>query len=152
MYSVSILRYAASITPVRYCTKIMSSLHARRPPKLQQGDLRRKSKLSRGTSIIKDGGGSLRRPPNTGESPRLVNGSGNKRGKSTMKNICRIFKMIACIGVVLALAVPFFRLRNLILNNTNRSSGPGLRANNNIANNNHSVESINNSNIPAEPG
>ena len=87
----------------------------------------------------------------------LVNGSGNKRGKSTMKNICRIFKMIACSGVMLALAVPLFRLRNLIWNNTNRSSGPGLRANNNIANNNiannnHSIESINNSNIPAEPG
>ena len=118
----------------------MSSLHARRPPKLQQGDLRRKSKQSRDTAIIKGGGGSLRRPPTTGEGPR-VNGSGNKRG-STMKNICRIFKMIACIGVVLALAVPLFRLRNLIWNDT-----PGLRANNN-----HSVESINNANIPVEPG
>ena len=119
----------------------MSSLHARRPPKLQQGDLRRKSKQSRDTAIIKGGGGSLRRPPTTGEGPR-VNGSGNKRGMSTMKNICRIFKMIACIGVVLALAVPLFRLRNLIWNDT-----PGLRANNN-----HSVESINNANIPVEPG
>lgn len=127
----------------------MSSLHARRPPKLQQGDLRRKNKQrsnNNDSTAIKVGGGRLRRPPNAlagGDtlSPRNNRSSGGGR----------LFKMILCIAALFVLLYLRGGLKwhkNTNQNSSGISSSSGLRASNNSKN----VESISTNIVETKPG
>ena len=103
----------------------MGSLHARRPPKLEQGDLRRKSKRGANNSQIK-GGGSLRRPPSA-DVPRGVDGS-NGGNHSSRKKFWTLWRMTASVIVVILLTLMFMQLRDLLRTSKGSSS---LRANQN---------------------
>lgn len=123
----------------------MSSLHARRPPKLEQGDLRR-NRQKRGLaaaghhSQIK-GGGSLRRPPS---AVGMEGSSGGGSGGSQKKKFCSMWRIISSVLVVLLLAYLFVQVKYLLAGSSNMEKGAngyGLRASQmiNLARNSDSV-------------
>lgn len=111
----------------------MSSLHARRPPKLEQGDLRRnKQRGAGGHAPIKPGGGSLRRPHNANAAGADVS-SGHGGGNGSEKKKCRTWRMITSVLVVVLLTYLFMqvRVRDMFGGWFMKNSGSGLRANQN---------------------
>ena len=89
--------------PLQY-SAIMSSLHARRPPKLEQGDLLRRNK-QRGA------GGTLRRPPNNGITVLDIPSGGGVSSKK--KKFCTPCRCISSF-VVIFLALLFMRGRAVL--------------------------------------
>jgi hypothetical protein len=88
----------------------MSSLHARRPPKLEQGDLLRRKK-QRGA------GGTLRRPPNDGITVLdIPSGGGGIGGNGPLKKkkCCTLCRSISSF-VIIFLALLFMRGRSLLI-------------------------------------
>mmetsp|Transcript_43925 Transcript_43925/g.93487 ORF Transcript_43925/g.93487 Transcript_43925/m.93487 type:complete len:128 (+) Transcript_43925:564-947(+) len=111
----------------------MRSLHARRPPKLEQGDLRRKRQQKHRNTVhapTNAGGGSLRRPPNASaiEVPKGGGGSNGGSGGGS-KRFCSARRMIVTLLVATFLAFIFMQIRGISLGSSVRKSGvPGLRA------------------------
>jgi len=109
----------------------MSSLHARRPPRLEQGAHLRKTKRSTGITP-KRGAGSLRRPPSasastsvSGTDPEMGNsGGGNSSSHSSKKKCCNIQRTIVCTFVAVVLMFLFMQIRGmfgLMLSNSDAS-------------------------------
>mmetsp|Transcript_458 Transcript_458/g.1019 ORF Transcript_458/g.1019 Transcript_458/m.1019 type:complete len:122 (-) Transcript_458:306-671(-) len=106
----------------------MSSLHARRPPKLEQGDLRRNKQRNTGHAPIK-GGGSLRRPPNA-VGIDISKGGGGNGGNGSNKRFCSLRRMIMSVLVVIFLTFLFIQIRHVIFGaSIVKSGGSGLRVN-----------------------
>lgn len=98
----------------------MGSLHARRPPKLEQGDLRRKNRNAAAHPPLK-GGGALRRLP--------TGGPGNDQGNSGKSQFCSPSRMIKSIIVMVFLTFVYMRLRDKFGQSKMKGISPGLRAN-----------------------
>ncbi len=104
----------------------MSSLHARRPPKLEQGDLLRRNK-QRGAE------GTLRRPPNNGDAALdIPSGGGGSGGNipSKKKRICTLCRCIPSVVTILYLIFLFVRGRAVLDRRAwpDSSGGVGLRS------------------------
>lgn len=105
----------------------MNSLHSRRPPKLEQGDLRR-GKL-RGVCGGNGGGGTMRRPPSTSSSGREdCNGDVGSKGNEVKRKCCSLGRMMTAMIVLILLAFLFIQMRFMFGAWVMESSGPGLRA------------------------
>ncbi len=105
----------------------MGSLHARRPPKLEQGDLRRKSKRGANKSQLK-GGGSLRRPHSaSGNSIDVPLGGAGVGGNNGGKKFCSLWRIAASVTVVILLTLMFIQLRDILA----AKGSSGLRPNQN---------------------
>lgn len=106
----------------------MSSLHSRRPPKLEQGELRRgKHRGIGGGSGGGDGGGTLRRPPSLSGGEDSIGDAGNK-GNDGKKKCCSLWRMLTSLVVLLLLAYLFVQVRFMFGAWVMRSGGSGLRA------------------------
>mmetsp|Transcript_43924 Transcript_43924/g.93483 ORF Transcript_43924/g.93483 Transcript_43924/m.93483 type:complete len:136 (+) Transcript_43924:564-971(+) len=97
----------------------MRSLHARRPPKLEQGDLRRKRQQKHRNTVhapTNAGGGSLRRPPNASaiEVPKGGGGSNGGSGGGS-KRFCSARRMIVTLLVATFLAFIFMQIREALV-------------------------------------
>lgn len=123
----------------------MSSLHARRPPKLKQGDLRRNRQRTTvgiaagentasinfpSQSSIK-GGGSLRRPPSatSGIDVSAVNCNDACCSNNTNKKFWNIWRIIKTVVVVALLTYLFMRIKRRRLGSVPSSAVVGLRSN-----------------------
>mmetsp|Transcript_34132 Transcript_34132/g.50304 ORF Transcript_34132/g.50304 Transcript_34132/m.50304 type:complete len:130 (-) Transcript_34132:126-515(-) len=115
----------------------MSSLHARRPPRLEQGAHLRKTKRSAGITP-KRGAGSLRRPPSasaststSGTEPEMGNsgGGGNSSSHSSKRKCCNLQRTIVCTFVAVVLMFLFMQIRGmfgLMLSNSDASHLRGV--------------------------
>mmetsp|Transcript_6535 Transcript_6535/g.10606 ORF Transcript_6535/g.10606 Transcript_6535/m.10606 type:complete len:126 (+) Transcript_6535:222-599(+) len=111
----------------------MSSLHARRPPRLEQGEHLRKTKRSTGI-IPKRGAGSLRRPPTASSSGTGIQTgkSGGEKGNihsSSKKKCCNLQRTIVCTFVAVVLMFLFMQIRSmfgLMLSNSDASHLRGI--------------------------
>lgn len=121
----------------------MSSLHARRPPKLEQGDLGRNKQRRPGHTQIMKGGGSLRRPPNAGGVEVVMGGGGNGGSGGPKKKFCSLWRIIVSVLVVILLAFIFMQIRDLLGLRGMKLGGSTLRAN---------QEEIINADSEAKPG
>jgi len=149
----------SSVNPIQV-DSTMSSLHARRPPKLEQGDIRRKRRQQKqqnashikvpSSTINTNGGGSLRRPPNSagievamGAPPRTMGGGGNNGGGSTnstsTKRFCSARRMILLILVSIFVTFLYLQMRGFMSSGAStsivKSDGggtAGLRGNQNV--------------------
>jgi hypothetical protein len=101
----------------------MSSLHSRRPPKLEQGELRRGKQSGLGGGSVA-GVGILRRPPNSSERNDSIGDTGSK-GK---KRFCSVWKMISLLVLLSVLSYLFVRMRFMFREWVMNSSSSGLRA------------------------
>ena len=121
----------------------MSSLHARRPPKLEQGNLLRRIK-QRGA------GGTLRRPPGNGatglEIPSGDYGSGGN-GPPRKKKCCTPCRCVTFFVIIFLIVL--FMQRRAVLDRAawplKSSSGVGLRSN-------QVSDSVNIAKLDANPG
>lgn len=111
-----------------------SSLHARRPPKLEQGDLRRK-RVAAGHHITAKGGGggSLRRPPTApGMEVSMGGGNGGSSGGGgggSNKRFCSPWRIMKSILAIVLLAFLFVQVRDTLFGKSNaKNNGSGLRA------------------------
>jgi hypothetical protein len=82
----------------------MSSLHARRPPKLEQGDLLRRNRQ-------RAAGGTLRRPPDNGVAALEIPAGGGGSGGNNLSKKKRICTPCRCITVIILLIFLFVRGR-----------------------------------------
>ena len=112
----------------------MSSLHARRPPRLEQGAHLRKTKRSTGITP-KRGACSLRRPPSasasaSGTEPEMGNsGGGNSSNHSSKKKCCNLQRTMVCTFVAVVLMFLFMQIRGvfgLMLSNSDASHLRGV--------------------------
>ena len=108
----------------------MSSLHARRPPRLEQGEHLRKTKRSNRT-IPKRGAGSLRRPPTVSSSGIEVHTGGSKGNSqgSSRKQCCNLQRIIVCTFVAVVLMFLFMQIQSmfgLMLSNSDASHLRGV--------------------------
>mmetsp|Transcript_22792 Transcript_22792/g.38913 ORF Transcript_22792/g.38913 Transcript_22792/m.38913 type:complete len:127 (-) Transcript_22792:142-522(-) len=112
----------------------MSSLHARRPPRLEQGAHLRKTKRSTGITP-KRGAGSLRRPPSasasaSGTEPEMGNsGGGNSSSHSSKKKCCNFQRTMVYTFVAVVLMFLFMQIRGvfgLMLSNSDASHLRGV--------------------------
>ena len=110
----------------------MSSLHARRSPKLEQGERLRQSKRAAGLAHIK-GGGSLRRPPGIDASTSMAGaGSGGPTSRC-----CNLRRKIISAVVVISMVFLYLQMRTMFGIKSGKSTlgniGPGgLRGNRNL--------------------
>mmetsp|Transcript_31077 Transcript_31077/g.53129 ORF Transcript_31077/g.53129 Transcript_31077/m.53129 type:complete len:125 (+) Transcript_31077:478-852(+) len=110
----------------------MGSLHARRPPKLKQGDLRRKRQQRNPSQSPINGGGSLRRPPN-GAGVEISMGGGGNSSNSSKRRFCSAKRMIILILTLIFLSFLYVQARKYILGESSvKGIVPGLRANQNV--------------------
>ena len=103
----------------------MSSLHARRPPRLEQGEHLRKTKRSAGITP-KRGAGSLRRPPSASGIEIQM---GNDRGGNISKQSCSLLRTIVCTFVAAVLMFLLMQMRgifNVMLSNSDASHLRGI--------------------------
>ncbi len=101
----------------------MSSLHSRRPPKLEQGELRR----GKQHGVNGGGGGILRLPPSSSERKDYIGDPGSK-GNDVKKRFCRVWKMISLLVLLFVLSFLFVQMRFVLREWIMNSSGSGLRA------------------------
>ena len=126
----------------------MNSLHARRPPKLEQGNLWRNRKRVAGSTSTKNhitvkggGGGSLRRPPNAGIEVPAGNNNGNGAGGgssngSSSKRFCNRWRIIVSVLILIILTYLFVQVRGIIFGSSIvKESNSGLRAKQNVDSN-----------------
>eukprot|EP00584_Thalassiosira_punctigera_P000101 CAMPEP_0172533644 /NCGR_PEP_ID=MMETSP1067-20121228/6267_1 /TAXON_ID=265564 ORGANISM="Thalassiosira punctigera, Strain Tpunct2005C2" /NCGR_SAMPLE_ID=MMETSP1067 /ASSEMBLY_ACC=CAM_ASM_000444 /LENGTH=128 /DNA_ID=CAMNT_0013318307 /DNA_START=508 /DNA_END=893 /DNA_ORIENTATION=+ len=112
----------------------MRSLHARRPPKLEQGDLRRKRQQKHRNTVhapTNAGGGSLRRPPNASaiEVPKGGGGSNGGSGGGEQAILQREEDDRDAAGRDFPRIYFHANTRGISLGSSVRKSGvPGLRA------------------------
>mmetsp|Transcript_1748 Transcript_1748/g.3742 ORF Transcript_1748/g.3742 Transcript_1748/m.3742 type:complete len:123 (-) Transcript_1748:157-525(-) len=118
----------------------MNSLHARRPPKLEQGDLRRNKQRGVASHTPIKGGGSLRRPPNAAGIDVSVGSGGNGGGNGTKKRFCSFWRMTTSVLVVILLTFLFMQIRGLFGAWVMKSSGSGLRSNQNSETTNENAD------------
>ena len=108
----------------------MSSLHARRPPRLEQGEHLRTTKRSNRT-IPKRGAGSLRRPPTASSSGTEIHmgNNGGGKGNSQKKKCYNLQRTIACTFVAVVLMFLFMQIQSmfgLMLSNSDASHLRGV--------------------------
>ena len=111
----------------------MNSLHARRPPKLEQGERLRHSKRAAGL-VPTIGGGALRRPPNVvGIDPAIdaadvkVTTPGGEPGKEGfIKKPCGVRRQMISVFVAIFFAYLFVRKWSVFLG---LNSGESMAAN-----------------------
>jgi hypothetical protein len=105
----------------------MNSLLSRRPPKLEQGDLRR-GKL-RGGGVGNGGGGTLRRPPSASSSGREDSiGNVGSKCNEVKRKCCSLGRVITAMIVLILLAFLIMHMRFMFGVPVTESSGSGLRA------------------------
>ena len=110
----------------------MSSLHARRPPRLEQGEHIRKTKRSAG--ITPRGAGSLRRPPSGGGSRaeiQMGNSStgGTSSSSSKKRRCCNLQRLIVCTFVAVVIIFLLMQIRGIfgiMLSNSDASHLRGI--------------------------
>ncbi len=101
----------------------MNSLHARRSPKLEQGERLRSSKRA-GLSHVK-GGGSLRRPPEVSFSTKIkssgVGGRSSEKSGSARK-CCNLRRILISSIVAIFTVYCYLRMYTTVLDFESKSS------------------------------
>lgn len=101
----------------------MSSLHSRRPPILEQGEIRRGEQRG----VDGGGGGTLRQPPRSSGREDLIGDIGSKGHDVKKKKMSR-WRMIMSLIVLILLALLFEQMRFMFGARVVKSRGSGLRA------------------------
>ena len=109
----------------------MSSLHARRPPRLEQGEHLRKTRRKAGITP-KRGAGSLRRPPSASISAKRETqvgncGGGGKNSPGSKKKCCSIQRTFACTFVAVVVVFLFMQMKGMFGLMLSTSDGSNLR-------------------------
>jgi hypothetical protein len=107
----------------------MSSLHARRPPRLEQGEHLRKTKRSAGITP-KRGAGSLRRPPSASASSGTeiqMGNSGGGNSDSSKKKWCNLQRKIVCAFVAVVITFLLVQIKGIFVLMLSNSDASHLR-------------------------